>query len=71
MNGSGPARTGNLAAGEAVGSSLADQGLGAFTLPFGSLVMWLVIAALAGVLAAVLPARRAGRLDVLTAIAYE
>jgi putative ABC transport system permease protein len=40
-------------------------------VPFAGLAMWLVVAVLAGVLAAVLPARRAGRLDVLQAIAYE
>jgi putative ABC transport system permease protein len=60
-----------LALGWAVVSSLADQGLGAFTVPFAGLATWLVVAALAGVLAAVLPARRAGRLDVLQAISYE
>jgi putative ABC transport system permease protein len=35
------------------------------------LVLDVVAAAVAGVLAAVLPARRAARLDVLDAIAYE
>jgi putative ABC transport system permease protein len=52
-------------------SSRRDEGPGAFTVPFAGLAMWLVVAVLAGVLAAVLPARRAGRLDVLQAIAYE
>jgi putative ABC transport system permease protein len=42
---------------------------GAFTAPFGSLAVVLVAGGLAGVLAAVRPARRAGRLDVLAAIA--
>jgi putative ABC transport system permease protein len=44
-----------------------------FTLsyPIGSLVVVLVIAALAGVLAAILPARRASRLDVLQSLQYE
>ncbi len=44
-----------------------------FTLsyPIGSLVVLLVLAALAGVLAAVLPARRASRLDVLESLQYE
>ena len=46
-----------------------DQGL-AFAVPVGSLVAFAVVA-LAGVLAAVLPARRAARLDPLTALAYE
>jgi putative ABC transport system permease protein len=50
--------------------ALADQG---FTpqIPVGSLIAFLVLAALAGVLAAILPARRASRLDVLEALAYE
>ena len=39
--------------------------------PGGSLVVLTIVAALAGVLAAVVPARRAARLDVLTALAYE
>ena len=49
---------------------LADEG---FTLsfPIGSLLVLLVLAALAGVLAAIGPARRASRLDVLEALAYE
>ena len=39
-----------------------------FRLPVGQLVVIVVVAALAGVVAAVLPAWRASRLDVLTAI---
>jgi putative ABC transport system permease protein len=44
-----------------------------FTLsyPVGSLVVLLILAALAGVLAAILPARRASRLDVLESLQYE
>ncbi len=53
-----------------VTSAFADQGL-AFSVPAGSLVAFTIVAALAGVLAAVLPARRASRLDPLTALAYE
>jgi putative ABC transport system permease protein len=34
-------------------------------------VLYLVLAGLAGVLAAILPARRAARLNVLRAISYE
>jgi putative ABC transport system permease protein len=37
----------------------------------GTLILLLALAALAGVLAAVGPARRAARLDVLEALAYE
>ena len=49
---------------------LADEG---FTLsyPIGTLVAIMVLAALAGVLVAIGPARRASRLDVLEALAYE
>jgi len=49
---------------------LSDQGIG-FHLPVGSLVAFTVVATLAGILAAVLPARRASRLDVLRALQYE
>jgi putative ABC transport system permease protein len=49
---------------------LSDQGIG-FSLPVGSLVVFTVVAILAGVLAAVLPARRAARLNVLEALRYE
>jgi putative ABC transport system permease protein len=40
-------------------------------VPVTSLVVVVLLAALAGVVAAVLPARRAARLDVLRAIASE
>jgi putative ABC transport system permease protein len=49
---------------------LADEGF-ALVIPWGTLIALFVLAALAGVLAAVLPARRAARLDVLEALAYE
>jgi putative ABC transport system permease protein len=39
------------------------------SIPVGTLVILLVVAALAGVIAAQLPARRAARLDVLAALA--
>ncbi len=42
-----------------------------FHLPVTPLVVYVIVAALAGVLAAVLPARRAARLDVLQALQYE
>ena len=53
-----------------IAQPLKDEG---FTLsyPVGSLVVILVVAALAGVLAAILPARRASRLDVLQSLQYE
>jgi putative ABC transport system permease protein len=40
-------------------------------IPVGSLIVLLVLSAIAGVGAAVLPARRAAKLDVLEALAYE
>ena len=53
-----------------VSRPLADEG---FTLsyPVVTLIVLLVLAALAGVVAAIGPARRASRLDVLRAIATE
>ncbi len=42
-----------------------------FALPVGSLVAFTLVAVAAGILAAVLPARRAARLDVLSALQYE
>jgi putative ABC transport system permease protein len=42
-----------------------------FSLPVGTLVVFTVVAILAGIVAAVAPARRAARLDVLGALQYE
>jgi putative ABC transport system permease protein len=53
-----------------VTSVFADEGL-TFAVPAGSLVVLTIVAGIAGVLAAIVPARRASRLDVLTALAYE
>ncbi len=41
------------------------------SIPIGSLIVLLILSAFAGVLAAILPARRASRLDVLESLAYE
>jgi putative ABC transport system permease protein len=49
---------------------LADEGF-ELSFPVGSLLILLVLAAIAGVLAAIGPARRASRLDVLESLAYE
>jgi putative ABC transport system permease protein len=49
---------------------LADEGF-ELSYPVGTLLILLVLAALAGVLAAIFPARRASRLNVLEAVAYE
>ena len=43
----------------------------AFTIPVGTLVVFVIAAILAGLVAAVLPARRAARLNVLEALQYE
>lgn len=51
--------------------SFADDGLTDLAVPAASLAIFVVLAAVVGVLAAVLPARRAARLDVLEAIAGE
>jgi putative ABC transport system permease protein len=53
-----------------IAQPLKDEG---FTLsyPVGSLIVLLVLAALLGVLAAIAPARRASRLDVLESLQYE
>jgi putative ABC transport system permease protein len=53
-----------------VTSAFAAEGL-TFAIPAATLVVLAVVAGLAGVLAAVLPARRAARLNVLDALAYE
>ena len=60
-----------LLLGWAVVQALADEGLGQFSIPFVQLAIYIVIAALAGVIAAAYPARKAARLNVLEAIAYE
>jgi putative ABC transport system permease protein len=49
---------------------LSDEGF-ELAYPVGTLLLLFVLAALAGVLAAIGPARRAARLDVLRAVAYE
>jgi putative ABC transport system permease protein len=49
---------------------LLDEGF-VFELPAATMAVLLVMAALAGVLAAILPARRAARVDILRALAYE
>jgi putative ABC transport system permease protein len=51
-------------------TALAGQGL-RFALPVGSLAAFVIVAIAAGSLAAILPARRAARLDPLTALQYE
>jgi len=43
----------------------------AFTIPWGTLVVFVVAAVIAGLVAAIFPARRAGRLNILEALKYE
>jgi putative ABC transport system permease protein len=50
--------------------ALSSEGL-EFSIPAGTLVAFLVVAIAAGMLAAILPARRASRLNVLEALQYE
>lgn len=51
--------------------AIADDGLEVLSVPGGQLVVFVVLAAVIGVLAAVWPARRAAKLDVLRAITTE
>lgn len=57
--------------GWAVVRALAAQGLQAFVVPWPALAGWVLGTAVLGVLFSVWPARRAARLDVLAAIAYQ
>jgi putative ABC transport system permease protein len=57
--------------GWALVSALASEGLGAFALPLLPLAAMLALGASAGVVAAIRPARRTSRMDVLAAIATE
>ncbi|HXY27130.1 MAG TPA: FtsX-like permease family protein [Acidimicrobiales bacterium] len=57
--------------GVALSSSLKNQGITDVAVPISSLFVFLVIAALLGLVAASWPARRAAKLDVLAAIAAE
>jgi putative ABC transport system permease protein len=57
--------------GVALQRAVADQGIDVLSIPWARLVIFVVLAAVVGVLAAVLPARRAAKLDVLRAISTE
>ncbi len=57
--------------GWALVTALADEGIETFRLPVATLLVIVVLAAVAGVLAAVWPARRAAKLDVLRAVVTE
>ena len=60
-----------LKKGIALSRALENQGLSTVTVPTTTLVIYLVVAAAVGVLAAIGPARRASRVDVLQAITTE
>lgn len=57
--------------GWAIVGALDEEGISTLVVPGGQLALYVVLAAVAGVIAAVFPARRAARLDVLAAIGYE
>ncbi|AEV86143.1 ABC transporter permease [Actinoplanes sp. SE50] len=57
--------------GSAVARALRDDGITTIVLPWGRMGTYLVLAALVGVIAAVVPAIRAARLNVLGAIAHD
>jgi putative ABC transport system permease protein len=55
----------------AVVEALADQGITEFAPPGGQLILVMIIGGFAGVIAAIGPARRAAKLDVLRAVTHE
>ena len=57
--------------GWAMVQALHDQGITVLAIPGGQLIVYILVAGIFGVWAAVFPARRAAKLDVLTAIGYE
>jgi putative ABC transport system permease protein len=60
-----------IAFGIALQRATADQGIDVLSIPWVQLIIFVVLAAAVGVLAAVLPARRAAKLNVLAAITTE
>lgn len=54
--------------GWALVQAMADEGIDTLTIPAGNLAVIAVLAALAGAAAAIQPARRAAKLDVLRAL---
>jgi len=57
--------------GWALVTALSDEGISVFRIPYASLAVVVVLAAVAGVAAAILPSRRAAKLDVLRAVVTE
>ncbi len=60
-----------VALGAALVTALNDEGIDQLVIPYGQLAVYLLVGAVIGVIAAVWPARRAARLDVLRAITTE
>ncbi len=57
--------------GWAVVQALKDEGVGTFAIPTTQLIVLVLVAGIAGIVAAIYPAFKASRLDILTAISYE
>ena len=57
--------------GWAVTRALVDEGLGAFSIPVTQVIAAFILAGLGGVIAAIWPARKAAKLNILEAILYE
>jgi putative ABC transport system permease protein len=60
-----------VALGAATARGLRDQGFTTIGIPWASLLLYLALGAIVGVIASVIPAIRAARLNVLAAITYE
>ena len=60
-----------VAFGAAIVRSLRSIGFTGFAIPVGQLVVVAILAAIAGVVAAILPARKAAKLNILVSIATE
>ena len=58
-----------LLLGYAIVVALRDEGLNSFTVPWGAIIVVLVLAFVLGVVAAIYPARKATKVDILDAIA--
>jgi putative ABC transport system permease protein len=56
--------------GYVMSTALEDEGL-SFVLPIGPIIIFMIVAIIAGILAAIFPARRAAKLNVLDALQYE
>jgi putative ABC transport system permease protein len=60
-----------IAFGWALQQALASEGFSELGIPGGQIAIYVVAAALLGVVFAIFPARRAANLNILEAIAYE